>query len=108
MPQETTKPQGRNGNFANNKGKSNPRKKGNFVKKVVVKVAEKIVPVYLYLSACHGATGVKKPLLRESSVKPNDRTTYGEGHLGVFRCSVCKKESTFSRTANKEKEAFAI
>lgn len=105
MPQESTKPQGRNGNFANNrtKGKSNPRK-GNFVKKVIAKAAEKIVPVYLYLSACHGATGVKKPLLRDVV----GSKTFGEGHLGVFRCSVCKKTSEFKRVLNKEGEAFAI
>lgn len=91
------------------KGKgATQRNKNKSRKPAPPKTAEKFTPVNLYVSACCGANGTKKPLVREATVKPNDRTTYGEGHLGVFRCSNCKKHSTFTVRKNKDNEVFAV
>lgn len=73
------------------------RKQKQFVPKPAASPKE-FVPAFLYRSACHGALGVKKPC----TVEKKDGKSIGEGHLGVFRCSECKKHSTFSRSRNTE------
>ncbi len=96
-------------NVQKSKGKSATQRNKNKAKKTTVpKSAEKFTPVFLYISDCHSAVGSKKPLVRESSVKPSDPTSYSEGHLGVFRCSVCKKKAKFSRKLNKEQETLSV
>lgn len=86
------------------KGKQATQRKGKkFVAKKVA-TPSNIIPIYLYKSACCDANGKKAPLVRQA----RDSKTFGEGHLGVFRCSGCNRHSQFKKVLNKDQEAFAV
>lgn len=85
-------------------GNKGGKGKGKRPKPQEAKGPRKIIPVNLYLSECCNAVGVKEPLIR----KDKESKEYGQGHLGTFRCSACRKHGKFTSRANSQSEAVYI
>lgn len=87
----------------NRKGKQATQRNKNKQKAAAKPIGPRdFKPAFLYITDCHKTLAKKVPLTKQD----RESKTYGEGHLGKFRCSECNKHAKVSRKQNTEGMVF--